>query len=68
MANNTYVNKVVYGETTLIDLTADTVTVDKILDGYTTHDKSGAQITGNIQSKTSETYTPGTTDQTISSG
>lgn len=41
------VNKVVYGGTTLIDLTADTVTADKLLEGFTAHDKSGEIITGN---------------------
>lgn len=41
-----YVNKVVYGSRTLIDLTGDTVTADKILSGLTAHDKSGAPITG----------------------
>ena len=40
------INKVVYGSNTLIDLTADTVTEDKLADGYTAHDKSGALITG----------------------
>lgn len=40
------VNKVVYGNRTLIDLTSDTVTKDKILSGFTAHDKSGATITG----------------------
>ena len=40
------VNKVVYGNKTLIDLTSDTVTKDKILSGFTAHDKSGATITG----------------------
>ena len=39
-------NKVVYGSTVLIDLTADTVTADKILTNYTAHDASGATITG----------------------
>ena len=38
------INKVVYGGNVLIDLTADTITADKILDGYTAHDKSGAVI------------------------
>ena len=41
-----YVNKVVYGSNVLIDLTGDTVTADKVLSGFTTHDKSGAPITG----------------------
>lgn len=40
------INKVKYGNTTLIDLTADTVAADKLLTGYTAHDKSGAIITG----------------------
>lgn len=40
------ISKVVYGGNTLIDLTADTVTADKILSTYTAHDKSGAPIVG----------------------
>lgn len=40
------INKVVYGGTVLIDLTGDTVTADKVLKGYTAHDKSGETITG----------------------
>lgn len=40
------VNKVIYGGNTLIDLTADTITADKLASGITAHDKSGASITG----------------------
>ena len=40
------INKVIYGGRTLIDLTGDTVTADKLLAGTTAHDKSGAVITG----------------------
>ena len=40
------INKVQYGNTTLIDLTNDTVTADKLLQGYTAHDRSGALIIG----------------------
>lgn len=40
------INKVVYGGDVLIDLTADTVTPDKLKKGITAHDKSGAVITG----------------------
>lgn len=40
------ISKVVYGGKTLIDLTADTVTADKILSTYTANDKSGAPIVG----------------------
>ena len=40
------INKVVYGQTTLLDLTSDTVTAAHIDIGYTAHDASGAVITG----------------------
>lgn len=40
------VNKVIYNNETLIDLTTDTVTADKLLKGYTAHDKKGNKITG----------------------
>lgn len=43
---NPFKNKVIYNGTVLIDLTADTVTADKILATYTAHDKSGNIITG----------------------
>lgn len=39
-------NKVIFGNTVLIDLTTDTVTADKILTSYTAHDASGAIVTG----------------------
>lgn len=39
-------NKVVYGNETLIDLTADTVTPENLLSGYSAHDRSGEQIEG----------------------
>lgn len=40
------INKVVYGGNTLIDLTGDSVTPDKLLTGAKAHDKSGEVITG----------------------
>ena len=40
------INKVQYGNTVLIDLTSDTVTADKLMQGYTAHDRSGTLITG----------------------
>ena len=43
---NQYVNKVIFGNDTLIDISGDTVTAAKVLTGYTAHDKSGAPITG----------------------
>lgn len=45
MPNQNY-NKIVYGGKTLIDLTADTISADKLLKDFTAHDKSGATITG----------------------
>lgn len=52
------ISKVVYGGKTLIDLTADTVTADKILSTYTAHDKSGTPIVGTC------TFNADTTDAT----
>lgn len=43
---NQYKNKIIYGNQTLIDLTQDTITADKLLAGYTAHDATGATITG----------------------
>ena len=40
------INKVIYGGTTLIDLTGDTVTASDLAYGVKAHDKSGTQITG----------------------
>lgn len=62
-------NKVVYGTTVLVDLTQDTVTADKLLQGYTAHDKSGALITGTattpIPSLQSKSATPTESAQTV---
>ena len=46
---NPYVNKVVYDGNTLIDLTADTVTADKLLKGYTAHSASGQRLIGTYE-------------------
>lgn len=43
---NKYVNKVIIGTETKLDLTADTVTADKLAEGITAHNKSGAPIVG----------------------
>ena len=40
------VNKVVYNNETLIDLTNDTVTTNDLVKGVIAHDKSGTQING----------------------
>lgn len=46
---NNYVNKVVYGTSTLIDLTNDTVTSDGLYKGSTAHAADGSQITGTAE-------------------
>lgn len=46
MANNQYVNKVIYGGTTLIDITNTTATAERVLAGYKFYLKSGASATG----------------------
>ena len=46
MAENPYVNKVVFGNDTLVDLTNDSVEASNLLEGETAHDRSGAPITG----------------------
>lgn len=43
---DSYINKVIFGGNTLIDLTGDSVDTAHLLYGYTAHDKSGATITG----------------------
>ncbi len=40
------ISKVVYGSQTLIDLTGDTVSADKLLEGITAHGKDGELLTG----------------------
>lgn len=55
---NANINKIIYGGRTLIDLTSDTITADKLAEGYTAHDKSGAIITG------TNTYDSDTSDDT----
>lgn len=46
MANNPYVNKVVYGGTTLIDISDTTATAETILEGYTAYGANGQKLTG----------------------
>ena len=58
MANNQYINKVVYGGNTLIDLTGDDVTASDVLSGKKFHLPSGAQGTGSC------TYDADTSDAT----
>lgn len=52
-------NKIIYGGNVLIDLTADTVSADKLLSGITAHDKTGEIIEGTC------TYDSDTQDATV---
>lgn len=58
MANNQYINKVIYGGNTLIDLTGDDVSASDVLSGKKFHLPSGAQGTGSC------TYDADTSDAT----
>lgn len=58
MANNQYVNKVIYGGNTLIDLTGDDVTLSDVLSGKKFHLPSGANGVGTC------TYDADTSDAT----
>lgn len=51
-------NKVIYGGKTLIDLSSDTISADKLLKDLTAHDKTGEVITGTC------TFDSDTTDAT----
>lgn len=46
MADNPYVNKVVLGNQTIMDLTQDSVEPSNLLEGETAHSRSGEPITG----------------------
>lgn len=66
MANNQYVNKVVYGNSTVIDLSGDTVTRSRVADDCTFHLPTGEKVSGSLPSRTSSdiTYTVNTTNHT----
>ena len=58
------VNKVVLGEDTLIDLTGDTVSADKLSKGVTAHNMAGEPIVGTMEAGggTNYTFTDGLTE------
>lgn len=55
-------SKIIYGDTVLIDLTADSVDAASLLKGKTAHDKSGEKITGTCE------YDANTSDATAKAG
>lgn len=48
MANNPYPNKVVFGDTTVMDISDTTATPDRIYSGYECYAASGEKITGTL--------------------
>ena len=60
------VSKVIYGGQTLIDLTNDTVTKDKLLKGYTAHGKDGEAITGTCDYDVNSSVATATVDEVLS--
>ena len=56
------INKVIYGNTTLLDLTSDTITAADLAKDVTAHDKSGAAIVG------TNTYDADTSDADATAG
>lgn len=68
MASNQNVNKVVYGNTTLIDLTGDDVTAASVLSGKKFHLKSGAAATGTIATKTASNLSANGKTVTVPAG
>lgn len=80
MAQNVIINGVTYSNVPEVDIpksgggtakfmdTADaTATSAQMLNGATGY-VNGSKVTGNIQSKAAQTYTPSTADQTITAG
>lgn len=59
------INKVIYRDKTLLDLTEDTISADKLMSGETAHDKTGEMITGSL---IIQRYYVGTTEPDASFG
>lgn len=55
MANNKNINKIIYGVSTLIDLTQDTVAPERMYKGITAHMADGSIITGTAEITVVET-------------
>ena len=42
-------NKIIINDEVILDLSSDTITTNKLLEGVTAHDATGMQITGKIK-------------------
>jgi len=56
MANNQYVNRVDYGNDTLIDISDTTAEEEDVLVGQTFYTRSGAPATGTLGDATTSTH------------
>lgn len=45
---NPYVNKVMVNNATIIDLTADTITAENVIEGYSFHAADGSTVQGTL--------------------
>ena len=68
MASNQYVNKVIFGNDIIIDISNDTVVASALLSGYTAHANSGASISGSILTKTSDDLSVNSNTVTVPAG
>jgi hypothetical protein len=59
MPDKTY-NKVVINGNTYMDLSEDTVSEDNLLEGYTAHDRNGAEIIGTVEFPVTDVEVNGT--------
>lgn len=59
-------SKIIFDGETLIDLTSDTVTEDKLMTGITAHDKSGKEITGTCDFDVNSSDATVTSDEILS--
>ena len=65
MANNRYINSVIYGDTILMDISDTTATEDKVLSGEIFYKANGERSVGTL---TVPQILYGTTDPTSSQG
>ena len=68
MANNEYVNKVVYGNTTVMDITDTTATAADVVSGHDFYLKTGQKVSGSIQTKSSSDLTASGNTVTVPAG
>ena len=62
----TYKNKIIFGNEVQIDLTQDTAVANKVLNGYTFHDASGAPVTGTCDFDVDSSDATATVDEVLS--